>query len=80
MRPASNSRLPKVTRFAFTTDPALARALSESPLAGAVDMVNQERYLQENSGPCRGCAHPVSPDHNLVEPPGEVHVEPWPPF
>lgn len=37
------------------TDPALLAALRESPLDAAVDLVNQARYLQQDTGPCLAC-------------------------
>jgi hypothetical protein len=40
---------------AFVGDPALATALGESPLNAAVDLANQGRYLEQNSGSCAGC-------------------------
>lgn len=54
---------------------AVTTLLGETGIAGAVDLVNQTRYLQENgSGPCEGCARPESPaDHNA---PGEPLDEP----
>jgi hypothetical protein len=66
----------------FATDPALSEAQAEDPLDGAVDIVNQARYAQEQSGPCAGCSVPASGDDNLPgdnnrpgdEPP-EDHVE-----
>jgi hypothetical protein len=66
----------------FATDPALSKAQAEDPLDGAVDIVNQARYAQEQSGPCAGCSVPASGDDNLPgdnnlpgdEPP-EDHVE-----
>ena len=36
----------------LATDPALTRAQAEDPLAGAVDLINQARYAQDQSGPC----------------------------
>ncbi len=35
--------------------------LNETGITAVVDLTNQVRYLQENSGPCAGCAHPVYP-------------------
>jgi len=42
---------------------AVQDLLGEAGIAGAVDMVNQIRYLQENgTGPCDGCARPEPRD------------------
>ena len=42
---------------------AVQDLLSEAGVAGAVDMVNQIRYLEENgTGPCDGCARPEPRD------------------
>jgi hypothetical protein len=49
------------------TDPALLAALRESPLDAAVDLVNQARYLQQDTGPCGSCFSRVGGDDN----PGE---------
>ena len=62
-------------------DPAKFKALlAESGIVGAVNLVNQTRFLLENGvGPCDGCARPESgndnggPDH-----PDEPPVEPVP--
>ncbi len=44
---------------ARVTDPAaVRRLLSEPAIIAAVDLTNQVRYLQEDSGPCEGCARP----------------------
>jgi hypothetical protein len=60
----------------LATDPALTRAQAEDPLAGAVDLINQARYAQDQSGPCAGCSVPGSSDDNLPgEAPPEDHVE-----
>ena len=39
-------------------DPALTRARGESPVAAAVDLANQARYLQDGTGSCAGCYGP----------------------
>ena len=39
-------------------DPALTRARGESPVAAAVDLANQDRYLQDGTGSCAGCYGP----------------------
>lgn len=58
------------------TDPAFARAETESPVDAAVDLANQARFIQEGSGPCAGCARPpANPEDNPVEPPAH-EVEP----
>jgi hypothetical protein len=60
----------------LATDPALSKAQAEDPLAGAVDIINQARYAQDQSGPCAGCSVPGNRDNNLPgEPPPEEHVE-----
>jgi hypothetical protein len=48
-------------------------AQAEDPLDGAVDIVNQARYAQDQSGPCAECSVPGNSDHNL--PPPEERVE-----
>jgi hypothetical protein len=59
------------------TDPAFARAETESPVEAAVDLTNQSRYAQEGNGPCSGCVRSaVNPDDNPVEPPDDHDVEP----
>lgn len=59
----------------FAADPAVTRAMNESPLDAAVDMTNQARFLEEGSGPCAGCMPPENPD-KPVEPPEEDHGAP----
>jgi hypothetical protein len=56
------------------TDRAAAeRLLGETGIVAAVDIANQIRYLQEDSGPCDGCAQPVhpldQPDRPVIEQP-----------
>ena len=59
------------------TDPALASAQHEPPVDAAVDLANQARYFQENSGPCAGCVRPpANPEDNPAEPPDDRVVEP----
>ena len=60
----------------LVTDPALTSALRESPVEPAVDVANQTRYLQEDSGPCAGCVRPANPDYNPVEPAEDHPIEP----
>ena len=44
------------------TDPSAARdLLNENGITAAVDLINQARYLAEDTGPCDGCARPESP-------------------
>ena len=60
----------------LATDPALSKAQAEDPLDGAVDIVNQARYAQEQSGSCAGCAVSGGIDDNRPgEEPPEDHVE-----
>jgi len=49
--------------------------LGKNPIVVAVDLVNQVRYLQENTGPCEGC---IQPEHSDDQPGhvDPVHVEP----
>ena len=54
----------------------VTRAFSESPLAAAVDLVNQARFLQESSGPCTGCTRPENPADLPAEPPNDHPAEP----
>lgn len=50
----------------------LAGAQDESPVDTAVDLTNRARYLQENTGPCAGCARPpANSDDNPAEPPDD---------
>jgi hypothetical protein len=60
----------------FATDPALSKAQAEDPLDGAVDIINQARYAQDQSGHCAECSVPGNSDENLPgEAPPEDHVE-----
>jgi len=53
-------------------NPALASVQDESPVDAAVDLTNQARYLQENTGPCAGCVRPpAKPKDNPAEPPDD---------
>jgi hypothetical protein len=62
---------------AAVTDPAVARAETESPVDAAVDLANQSRYIQEGTGPCAGCVRsPANPADNPGEPPADHEVEP----
>jgi hypothetical protein len=49
--------------------------LRKNPVVVAVDLVNQVRYLQEDTGPCEGC---IQPEHSDDQPDhiDQVHVEP----
>jgi hypothetical protein len=57
------------------TDPALSKAQAENPLNAAVDIINQARYAQDQSGQCVGC---VAPGHDDDNPPGEQPPEDHP--
>jgi hypothetical protein len=57
-----------VTDPILADDPAYSRALREAPLAAAVSLANQARFLQENSGPCAGCERPQNADENPAGP------------
>jgi len=58
-------------------DPAFAHAETESPIDAAVDLTNQSRYIQEDSGPCAGCVRPPADSgDNPAEPPDDHDVEP----
>ncbi|MGH3293490.1 MAG: hypothetical protein ACRDP7_16955 [Trebonia sp.] len=60
----------------FATDPALTKAQAEDPLDGAVSIINQARYAQDQSGSCAGCSVPGNSDEDLPgEAPPEDHVE-----
>jgi len=60
-------------------DPAQARALGESPADAAVDLINETRYVSENSGPCVGCQPPLPPgDEHHGGPGPEPPAEPPP--
>ena len=60
----------------LASDPALSQAQAEDPLDAAVDIINQARYAQDQSGPCAGCSVPGNSDDNLPgEAPPEDHVE-----
>jgi hypothetical protein len=55
---------------------AVKALLAETGMAGAVDLVNQTRFLQEDgAGPCDGCARPESGNDNGG---GGSHDEPPP--
>ena len=60
----------------FATDPALLGAQAEDPLDGAVDLVNQARYAQQDRGPCTGCAVPGQGGEPHDELPEEHPFEP----
>jgi hypothetical protein len=48
----------ELTEVPVTDRAAVGRLLAEPAIAAAVDLTNQLRYLQEDSGPCEGCARP----------------------
>jgi hypothetical protein len=58
----------------FAVDPALLGAQAEDPLDGAVDLVNQARYAQQDRGPCTGCTVPGG-DGGSRDEPQEPHEE-----
>jgi hypothetical protein len=62
----------------FVPDPALTKAQSEAPLDGSVDIINQARYAQDQSGACSGCSVPGNHDNLPGEerPPEENFGEP----
>jgi hypothetical protein len=62
---AATAAASEVARTPVTDPAAVGRFLGETAVVAAVDLANQVRYLQENSGPCDGCARP--------EPPGGRH-------
>jgi len=58
------------------SDPALSKAQAEDPLDAAVDIINQARYAQDQSGPCAGCTVPGNGDDNQPgEEPPDDHLE-----
>ncbi|HEY1640254.1 MAG TPA: hypothetical protein VGG35_06185 [Streptosporangiaceae bacterium] len=48
-------------------DQAERRTMSESPLDAAVDLANEARFLQEDTGPCAGCPQPLRPGDQPFE-------------
>jgi hypothetical protein len=48
----------------LTPDPVLDRVRGESALDAVVDLTNETRYLEEQTGPCDGCPHTVRPGEN----------------
>ena len=73
---AATAELDDILTDPFATDPALSQAEAEDALDGAVDIINQARYAQEQSGPCAGCAVSGNSGNDLPgdEPPDD-HVE-----
>jgi hypothetical protein len=70
---AATSELAKTA----VTDPTVVQAfLSEPPIAAAVELTNQVRYLQQGNGPCDGCAQPGYPGDQPGQPPDEHPAEP----
>jgi len=59
-----------------TPDPAQTRAQTEPPTDAAVDLINETRYLDEDTGPCDGCSQPHRPGDNHHQGPGDDPVEP----
>jgi hypothetical protein len=57
-------------------DPASRRALRESPVAAAVDLANETRFLAEDTGPCAGCPRPLRPGEEPGTGPEEHPEEP----
>jgi hypothetical protein len=58
---ALDRQLAKTRVVRIDSDDALARLRTETGIDAAVDIANQTRYLQEDSGPCHGCAEPARP-------------------
>lgn len=54
------------------------RTMSESPLDAAVDLANQARFLQEDTGPCAGCPRPLKPGEEPFDGHDGHPVEPEP--
>jgi hypothetical protein len=59
-------------------DQAEHRTESESPLDAAVDLVNEARFLQEDTGRCTGCPQPLKPGEEPFEGHDDHPVEPEP--
>jgi len=74
-------RLTVMVADPLTSSRAEQRAMSESPVDAAVDLANEARFLQEDTGPCADCPRPLrrgeeppeGHDNHPAEPP-EVHV------
>jgi hypothetical protein len=80
LKNAAEAELVKEVATTPVSDPATIKRLeAETGVAAAVNLANQTRYLQEDSGPCQGCTAPVTgtggndDDHGTddqPEPPG----------
>jgi hypothetical protein len=57
------------------TDPALSTAQAEDPLDAAVDIINQARYAQDQTGPCADCAVPGNDNNQPGEEPPDDHLD-----
>jgi hypothetical protein len=60
----------------LTPDRVQERTQMESPADAAVDLVNEVRYLDEDTGPCDGCPRPLRPSDERYQGPGEKPVLP----
>jgi hypothetical protein len=61
LKDAAVTELAREMQSTPVTDPAAVRRLeAETGVVAAVRLVNQIRYLQEDSGPCPGCAAPAA--------------------
>lgn len=64
-----------------TPDLVQIRTQTESPTDAAVDLANEARYLDEDTGPCDGCAQPLPHgDEPYHQGPGDHPVEPVEPL
>jgi hypothetical protein len=54
-----------------TLDQVQTRTQAESSADAAVDLVNEVRYLDENTGPCDGCQQLLRPGHEHYRSPGD---------
>jgi len=71
-------RLTVMVADPLASDRAEHRTQSESPLDAAVDLANEARFLQEDTGPCTGCPQPLKPGEEPFEGHDEHPVEPEP--
>ena len=75
---SSNPDEDPVTDPIFNPDSALTTAEAEDPIDAAVDIINQARYGQTDSGSCAGCSVPGDNGDdggNPVDEPPEDHFE-----
>jgi hypothetical protein len=75
-RAASGALAQELASQGLAVDPALTRARNETPAAAVVDLINQQRTLQENGGHCDGCIRPENPGEQPGQGPEDHPAEP----